>query len=150
MSKIEAVYCDEIILNKNRGWRGLAELNVRHVTDEIDINIHSQLFSFSGDVWYDLLERGLIVIQDDDNYYVLQIDEDSRVELPHGHQRSVLIKNFHAKIIHTFQYSKRSWNDISNNDLHRTVIYNFIKNKNNHTTSEFNNVGLRVNPLAIL
>ena len=128
-----------IILNKNRGWRGLAELICE---DEERKVVHKMIFSFSQKVWDDLLQ-GYIVIQDEDNYFILNFDNTERLPKP-TQQRSVLIKSFQATIKNITAYPKHKSMDVLSDDYDR--IYNFKKNRNNHTTSDWNCIGIRVIP----
>lgn len=128
-----------IILNKNRGWRGLAELICE---DEERKVVHKMIFSFSQNVWDDLLQ-GYIVIQDEDNYFILNFDNTDRLPKP-TQQRSVLIKSFQATVVNITAHSKYASIDILSDDYDR--IYNFKKNRNNHTTSDWNCIGIRVVP----
>ena len=128
-----------IILNKNRGWRGLAELVCE---DEERKVVHKMIFSFSQKVWDDLLQ-GYIVIQDEDNYFILNFDNTDRLPKP-TQQRSVLIKSFQATIKNITAYPKHKSMDVLSDDYDR--IYNFKKNRNNHTTSDWNCIGIRVIP----
>lgn len=128
-----------IILNKNRGWRGLAELICE---DEERKVVHKMIFSFSQAVWNDLLQ-GYIVIQDEDNYFILNFDNTDRLPKP-TQQRSVLIKSFQATVVNITAYSKYESIDVFSDDYDR--IYNFKKNRNNHTTSDWNCIGIRVIP----
>ena len=128
-----------IILNKNRGWRGLAELICE---DEERKVVHKMIFSFSQKVWDDLLQ-GYIVIQDEDNYFILNFDNTDRLPKP-TQQRSVLIKSFQATIKNITAYPKNEPIDVLSDDYDR--IYNFKKNRNNHTTSDWNCIGIRVIP----
>ena len=128
-----------IILNKNRGWRGLAELICE---DEERKVVHKMIFSFSQNVWNDLLQ-GYIVIQDEDNYFILNFDNTDRLPKP-TQQRSVLIKSFQATIKNITAYPKHKSMDVLSDDYDR--IYNFKKNRNNHTTSDWNCIGIRVIP----
>ena len=128
-----------IILNKNRGWRGLAELVCE---DEERKVVHKMIFSFSQNVWNDLLQ-GYIVIQDEDNYFILNFDNTDRLPKP-TQQRSVLIKSFQATVVNITAYPKNERLDVLSDDYDR--IYNFKKNRNNHTTSDWNCIGIRVIP----
>ena len=128
-----------IILNKNRGWRGLAELVCE---DEERKVVHKMIFSFSQNVWDDLLQ-GYIVIQDEDNYFILNFDNTDILPKP-TQQRSVLIKSFQATVVNITAYPKNERLDVLSNDYDR--IYNFKKNRNNHTTSDWNCIGIRVIP----
>lgn len=128
-----------IILNKNRGWRGLAELVCE---DEERKVVHKMIFSFSQAVWNDMLQ-GYIVIQDEDNYFILNFDNTDRLPKP-TQQRSVLIKSFQATVVNITTHPKYESVDILSDDYDR--IYNFKKNRNNHTTSDWNCIGIRVIP----
>lgn len=131
-----------IIINKNRGWRGLAELRCY---DSEHNNIKTMMFSFSQPVWDDML-KGCIVIQDETNYYVLEFNNADT--LPRG-QRSVLIKNFNGEVTNIYTYPKVEWqiHTAKVSSLHHYAIYNFIRNRNNHTTSDWNCIGIRVVPM---
>lgn len=129
-----------IRINKNRGWRGLAELVAEN--EERD-EVLKMIFSFSQPVWDDML-CGRIVVQDKNYYVVLSFDNVD--ELPHGHQRSVLIKNFTATIIDIHKYPKEDWIHSALTHGHYDLISHFIKNRNNHTTSDWNCIGIRVTP----
>ena len=130
-----------IRINKNRGWRGLAELVCE---DEERKVVHKMIFSFSQPVWNDLLQ-GYIVIQDEDNYFILNFDNTESLPKP-TQQRSVLIKSFLATVVNITAYPKNEPLDalILSDDYDR--IYNFKKNRNNHTTSDWNCIGVRVIP----
>ena len=129
----------KIILNKNRGWRGLAELICTNNEAKI---IHRMIFSFSQSVWNDLL-LGHIVTQDNDNYYVISFDHTEK--LPRAdQQRSVLIKNFMANITNIHVQPK--YKPLSISSDYYELIVDFKKNKNNHTTSDWNCIGVRVTP----
>ena len=126
-------------LNKNRGWRGLAEAVY---TNEEGKELRN-IFSFSGDVWDDLINYHMLVIQDKEYYYVLRFEDTLGLPSP-SQQRSVLIKNFSAKVTHMNRYPKDRWTDASGDDWR--AILDFKHNKNNHTTSDWNNIGIRVIP----
>lgn len=128
-----------IRINKNRGWRGLAELVCE---DEERKVVHKMIFSFSQAVWNDLL-KGYIVIQDEDNYFILNFDNTESLPTP-VQQRSVLIKSFLATVINITVHPKNKPLDVLSADYDR--IYNFKKNRNNHTTSDWNCIGVRVIP----
>lgn len=130
-----------IIINKNRGWRGLAEVRCE---DSERRDIMKMIFSFSEPVWRDMLE-GFIVLQDEDNYIILEFN--NRDELPRPtQQRSVLIKYFIGEVVNTITYSKDEWEHEAPYE-HRRLIDHFIKNRNNHTTSDWNCIGIRVIPM---
>ena len=128
-----------IRINKNRGWRGLAELICE---DEERKVVHKMIFSFSQAVWDDLLQ-GYIVIQDEANYFILNFDNTENLPKP-TQQRSVLIKSFLATVKCITAYPKNEPLDILSDNYDR--IYNFKKNRNNHTTSDWNCIGVRVIP----
>lgn len=128
-----------IRINKNRGWRGLAELVCE---DEERKVVHKMIFSFSQPVWNDLLQ-GYIVIQDEDNYFILNFDNTESLPKP-TQQRSVLIKSFLATVVNITAYPKNKPLSVMGDDYNR--IYNFKKNRNNHTTSDWNCIGVRVIP----
>ena len=128
-----------IRINKNRGWRGLAELVCE---DEERKVVHKMIFSFSQAVWNDLLQ-GYIVIQDEDNYFILNFDNTEALPKP-TQQRSVLIKSFLATVVNITAYPKNEPLSVMGDDYGR--IYHFKKNRNNHTTSSWNCIGVRVIP----
>lgn len=129
-----------ISINKNRGWRGLARAVVCDSMGEVLIDT---IFSFSQPVWNDLME-GYIVLQTDEEYLILKLD--NLAPLPKGHQRSVLIKNYMSHVTEVNRYKKNDWRKISTPPLDFTKIIHFIQNKNNHTTSDWNCIGVRVIP----
>lgn len=131
-----------ITINKNRGWRGLAEA---HIQDDDNNLVLKMIFSFSPAVWYDML-HGYMVLQDNDYYYVIDFDNLDRLPRP-TQQRSVLIKNFRANVINVNRYEKATWNTAEGKDW--SCIMNFLKNRNNHTTSDWNCIGIRVIPTII-
>lgn len=102
------------------------------------------IFSFSQPVWDDLLQ-GYIVIQDEDNYFILNFDNTESLPKP-TQQRSVLIKSFLATVVNITAHPKNEPLDalILSDDYDR--IYHFKKNRNNHTTSDWNCIGVRVIP----
>lgn len=130
-----------IIINKNRGWRGLAELVAENERRE---EVMKMIFSFSQPVWEDML-KGYIVMQDDDNYIILNFDNVEALPKP-TQQRSVLIKSFNATVVNSWTYPKDSWMRNASSD-HYKYIYHFTKNRNNHTTSNWNCIGIRVTPM---
>ena len=133
---------EKLILNKNRGWRGLAEAQL---IDDKNNTEHKSIFSFSQEVWDDML-NGRFVIQTPTKFIVLQFDyEKSKLPKP-TQQRSVLIKNVVLPIVNIKTYSKKTWmkDHLTAGDY--SAIYNFLKNRNNHTTSDWNCIGIRVIP----
>ena len=121
-----------IRINKNRGWRGLAELVCENDKRE---DVSKMIFSFSEPVWRDML-KGYIVTQDEDNYIILNFDNIEKLPAP-TQQRSVLIKSFIATVIEQTVYPKKEWTAKAQGE-HFRFITNFIKNRNNHTTSDWN------------
>lgn len=133
---------EKLILNKNRGWRGLAEAQW---LDDDNNTIQKMIFSFSQQVWNDML-RGYLVMQDKDHYIVLKFDQLDKLPSP-KQQRSVLIKNVVLPITEKEIYSKETWSRDHKTAGDWTAIYNFIKNRNNHTQSDWNCIGVRVVPM---
>lgn len=133
---------EKLVLNKNRGWRGLAEAQW---LDDDDNTIQRMIFSFSQRVWDDML-RGYLVMQDKDHYIVLKFDQLDKLPSP-KQQRSVLIKNVILTITEKEIYSKETWARDHRTAGDYNAIYNFLKNKNNHTQSDWNCIGVRVVPM---
>ena len=130
---------NKIHIEKSRGWRGLSMVEC---LDKDNNSVHKMIFSFSQAVWDDLLQ-GYIVIQDEDNYFILNFDNTE--SLPkHTQQRSVLIKSFLGTVKNITVQPKSEQPDILSDDYDR--ICNFKNNKNNHTTSDWNCIGIRVMP----
>ena len=130
-----------ITINKNRGWRGLAEVAV--LNEEGDLTT-KQIFSFSQNVWNDLIERHMIVVASESYFYVISFDDtEGRLPRP-DQQRSVLIKNFHADVTNMVKVKKTEWQ--AETSTVWNAIYHHMKNTNNHTTSDWNCIGLRVIP----
>lgn len=131
---------DHLIINKNRGWRGLAEVLVRNKEHDNQLKM---VFSFSQQMWVDLIVHHKIVVQDQDNYYVIHFEPIT--SLPRAdQQRSVLIKNFTGEITKVNIYRKAEWRSAGADDWN--AMSHFIKNRNNHTTSDWNCIGVRVIP----
>lgn len=130
----------KICINKNRGWRGLAEIDCMDSENRTQMKM---IFSFSQPVWDDM-QDGYIVVQDNENYYVLEINNTDA--LPKG-QRSVLLKYFRADVVNKSVYSKKDWAQASLSKGHYDKIGHFIKNRNNHTQSSWNCIGVRVVPM---
>ena len=130
-----------LVINKNRGWRGLAEAKVIDLGTKDEMKM---IFSFSQAVWEDLILRHKLVMQDQDYYYIMDFT-DPEGRLPGLYQqRSVLIKSFNTKIQNVTMIKKTEWTSAAPEDW--VVINHFIKNKNNHTTSDWNCIGIRVTP----
>ena len=130
----------KIKINKNRGWRGLA--SVEAINEHTHTTILRMIFSFSEKVWRDMLE-GTIVMQDKYNYYVINFDNIMSLPSP-TQQRSVLIKNFEGNVINVNSYKKNERLTAKEEDY--KAIDNFLHNKNNHTQSDWNCIGIRVIP----
>lgn len=129
-----------IKINKNRGWRGLAEVKCYNNMGE---DVTTMIFSFSADVWNDML-RGYMVIPYDEQLLILEFNNTEA--LPKG-QRSVLIKNFRAVVHRITAYGRTGWNVIETPEHHRRILYDHIRNRNNHTQSDWNCIGIRVTPM---
>ena len=130
-----------IRINKNRGWRGLAELVCENERRE---EVAKMIFSFSQAVWNDML-KGFIVLQDEDNFILLEFDNTDELPKP-TQQRSVLIKSFQATVIKQIEYAKENWR-LNVLREYYDYIYHFTMNRNNHTTSDWNCIGIRVTPM---
>ena len=131
---------ESIIINKNRGWRGLAEIIVKDNEGEEQLKM---VFSFSQAVWDDLINRHTIVVADDAYYYIIHFDDATRLPAP-TQQRSVLIKNFTSKIANVNGYKKETWSSAEGADW--SYLMHHRRNTNNHTTSDWNCIGVRVIP----
>ena len=95
------------------------------------------IFSFSQPVWEDML-RGVLVMQDEEHYIILKFsDPDYKLPRPFQ-QRSVLIKNAVLNIDSKEIYSKATWAKDHKTAGDHSAIYNFLKNRNNHTASSWN------------
>lgn len=103
------------------------------------------IFSFSQPVWDDML-KGVMVMQNEHNYIILKFS-DPVYKLPRPfQQRSVLIKNVMLNIDKIETYSKATWMKDHKTVEDYNAISHFIKNRNNHTTSNWNCIGIRVIP----
>lgn len=129
-----------IIINKNRGWRGLAEVAILNEDKDLVTN---HIFSFSQDMWNDMIDHHLIVIADEEYYYVIKFEDTGRLPKPHQ-QRSVLIKNYTASIEKVNKIEKAKWGHLDGSEW--CAVLHFTKNRNNHTTSDWNCIGIRVMP----
>lgn len=130
-----------IRIDKNRGWRGLAELVCENERRE---EVTKMIFSFSQQVWEDML-KGFIVLQDESNFIILEFDNTDELPKP-TQQRSVLIKSFQATVVNQYEYPKENWK-MNISEEHYSYIYHFTRNRNNHTTSDWNCIGIRVTPI---
>ena len=132
-----------IKINKNRGWRGLAEVKVY---DEMGDLTTTHIFSFSQPMWDDLIKDNIVVIKGNTHYHVIHFSSVIKGVLPRPlQQRSVLIKNFTAEIDHVDQIPIDTWTRTAK-DVSWSAINHFISNRNNHTTSDWNCIGVRVIP----
>lgn len=84
-------------------------------------------------------------MQDNDNYIILKFDRLEVLPKP-TQQRSVLIKNAVLPIVSKAVYPKNDWK-ATKLPYEFDVIYHFLKNRNNHTTSNWNCIGIRVTPM---
>lgn len=128
-----------IVINKNRGWRGLAEVRCLNEDNKSEMDM---IFSFSQPVWDDM-QLGRMVLQDDKDYIIVHFDNTEA--LPKG-QRSVLLKNFVGNITNVIRVPKIGWISADLSTLDYNAIVHFKKNRNNHTTSDWNCIGIRVIP----
>lgn len=113
--------------------------------DEGNITVQRMIFSFSQPVWDDML-KGVMVMQSEQDYIILKFS-DPIYKLPRPfQQRSVLIKNAVLNIDKIETYSKATWMKDHKTAEDYNAISNFIKNRNNHTTSSWNCIGIRVIP----
>ena len=95
------------------------------------------IFSFSQPVWNDML-RGVMVMQSEQDYIILKFsDPDYKLPRPFQ-QRSVLIKNVVLNIDKIETYPKATWAKDHKTAGDYSAIHNFLKNRNNHTTSSWN------------
>lgn len=89
---------------------------------------------------------GRFVIQTPTKFIVLKFDyEKSNLPKP-TQQRSVLIKNVVLPITAKEEYSRDTWRDDHHTVADFNAIRHFLTNTNNHTTSDWNCVGIRVIP----
>ena len=79
-------------------------------------------------------------MQDEEHYIILKFsDPDYKLPRPFQ-QRSVLIKNVVLNIDSKEIYSKANWIAEHKTAGDYDAICNFIKNRNNHTASSWNNI----------
>jgi hypothetical protein len=135
--KLENTY--QITINKNRGWRGLAEIKCYDKDDNL---LGDTIFSYSEDMWQDLM-KGYVVLQDKYNYYIFEINNTDA--LPQHSQRSVTLTDFKAKALSLSVVEKAKYITACEPSIYPRVVH-FRKNTNAHTTSDFNYVGIRVSP----
>lgn len=130
-----------IIINKNRGWRGLAEVRCY---DSEHNNTKTVVFSFSQAVWDDML-KGVMVIPHEDKFLVLYFDNTE--VLPRG-QRSVLIKTFNANVTKIVEVPQAGWWSELRETHPECINYvnNHCRNNNIYTRSDWNCIGIRVIP----
>lgn len=134
-----------MMITKNRGWRGLASAEC--VDTSTFTTTRKMIFSFSQDVWNDML-AGYFVMQDDDNYFIYMLDkEDVACDLPRpNQQRSVLIRNAGVHITDVLEVSKKGVALENSTEQIKRLISHFQNNSNAHTLSDWNCVGIRVVP----
>jgi hypothetical protein len=128
-----------IVINKNRGWRGLAEVRCLNKENKSELEM---IFSFSQPVWDDM-QMGRMVLQDGEDYIIVHFDNTE--VLPKG-QRSVLLKNFSGNVIDTIRVPKTEIISADLGSIDYNAVIHFKKNRNNHTTSDWNCIGIRVIP----
>ena len=79
-------------------------------------------------------------MQSEQDYIILKFsDPDYKLPRPFQ-QRSVLIKNVVLNIDKIETYSKATWARDHKTAGDYSAIYNFLKNRNNHTASSWNNI----------
>ena len=83
-------------------------------------------------------------MQDDKYYYVIKFRTSAGVLPLPTQQRSVLIKNCRGEIEDVYKVDKDAWTSAEGGNW--GAIMHFLKNKNNHTTSDWNCIGVRVVP----
>ena len=128
-----------ITIQKNRGWRGLAEAEL---FDQDGKSVNKMIFSFSQPMWLDML-GGYMVFQDKEHYYIVEFNNLEK--LPSlTQQRSVLIKNFKGNVLSVTSILKEAWTRETGTTYAK--IRHFLLNRNNHTTSDWNYIGVRVVP----
>lgn len=133
-----------LTLNKNRGWRGLAEATI-----ELNDGTHrTVLFSFSQAVWDDMLDGFFVLQNEDEDYVVICFDNHTGALPGRNQQRSVLINKAVLPILSIRTYSKDTW-VADTRIIHideGQAIKHYLANNNYHTTSKWNNVGIKVTP----
>ena len=120
----------KLVMNKNRGWRGLAEARI---LDDDNNTVQSMIFSFSQEVWYDMILDGLLVMKNAHDYIVIRFDRKDKLP-KQTQQRSVLIKDVVLPIINITKYAKDTWSIDAHGEDYRAIRH-FKQNRNNHTTS---------------
>lgn len=85
-------------------------------------------------------------MQSEQDYIIVKFNELDKLPKP-TQQRSVLIKNVVLNIDKIETYSKATWKEDPKTAGDYGAIYNFLKNRNNHTISNWNYIGVRVVPM---
>lgn len=76
-------------------------------------------------------------MQNEQYYIIVKFDELDKLPKP-TQQRSVLIKNVILNVKEIVTYTKTGWSRDAKTAGDYSAIYNFLKNRNNHTTSDWN------------
>lgn len=135
----------KMLLNKNRGWRGLAEA----IITNNNTTLYDNIFSFSSKTWYDLIMNKVFVFETEEQYYVLYLEVASGKLPTPSQQRSVLIKDVVLNVIDHRVYNKSTYvTEAKGLDCTDDIIHinRYVLNNNRHTTSMYNCVGIRVRP----
>lgn len=133
----------EMRLNKNRGWRGLAEA----IITDSNNTLSDSIFSFSSKTWYDLIQHHVFVFETETEYWVLELEVTSGKLPEPTQQRSVLIKDVVFNVADYNAYDKSTYAvDAKVHGNNVVYINRYLLNNNRHTASLYNHVGIRVRP----
>lgn len=136
-----------IEITKDRGWRGQVEINIKDRNNNL---LYREITTFSPRTWLQLLS-GYVVITDSksntEQYLILQFD--NLIALPKiTQQRSVLIRNFKANILHIAVTNNAKIGSLTNYE--KQCLDDYINDEQwKVTNSKFNQVGIRVNSKLI-
>ena len=76
-------------------------------------------------------------MQNEQYYIIVKFNELDKLPKPFQ-QRSVLLKNVVLNVTEIVTYTKTGWSKDAKTAGDYSAIYNFLKNRNNHTTSDWN------------
>ena len=76
-------------------------------------------------------------MQNEQYYIIVKFNELDKLPKPFQ-QRSVLLKNVVLNVTEIVTYTKTGWSKDAKTAGDYSAIHNFLKNKNNHTTSSWN------------
>ena len=85
-------------------------------------------------------------MQNEQYYIIVKFDELDKLPKP-TQQRSVLIKNVVLNVTEIVTYVKTGWSRDARTAGDYGAICNFLANRNNHTASSWNCIGIRVVPM---